>query len=198
MISYLKGTVHAISGMQVTLDVQGVGYDVLCTANCVNSLDMGASAALVVVTEMRESSIALYGFANPREKEVFVLLTKVKGVGARSALDILSCMDSHDLLRCIGASDVQRLQTIKGIGKKTAERIVVELRDQVAEYVNGQVRSALVIDCVSTAPVHEAQEALVALGFARRDAERALAKIDGSVLAAKDSGEIVKVALQYI
>ena len=197
LISFLNGVVHSTNGPEVTLDVRGVGYQVHCTQQCLSQLTTGESATIVIHTEMREASIALYGFIDQTEKQVFSLLTRVKGVGARSASDILSSIDSQDLLRSIGTSDVTRLQTLKGIGKKTAERIVVELRDKVAEFVSG-AGLASSIERLEDTPMQEAQEALIALGFAKRDAEQAIAKIDFNAMRKPDSGEIVREALRFI
>ena len=198
MIAFLRGVVQAMSGSMVTLDVQGVGYAVRCTRQCIAALATGDQAAMVIHTEMREGAISLYGFADQTEKEVFLLLMCVKGVGARSASDILSFVDKQELLRCIGSSDVTRLQTIKGIGKKTAERIVVELRDRVVEFASAVTPRGLAAEVVAGTAIQEAEEALKALGFTRSDAERALAQIDSALIAAAPSGELVREALRYI
>ena len=198
MISFLRGKIHSVFGNVVTIDVQGVGYEVHCTQQALVDLQPGNPASLIVHTEMREASLTLFGFVDSIEKQVFLLLTTVKGVGARSASDILSMIDRQDLLRAIGSSDVTRLQRVKGVGKKTAERIVVELRDKVAAFVSDTVGGALVVEQVSDAPRKEAEEALVTLGFSRRDAEKALSQIDLELLASLDSGEIVREALRFI
>ena len=112
MISSLKGTVAEISGAQVTLEVHGVGYELRCSQACLAALSEGQAAALVVYTDVKEDSISLYGFADRLEKQVFLLLTKVKGVGARTASDILSRVDKVELLRIIGAGDLARLQAV--------------------------------------------------------------------------------------
>ena len=197
MISLLRGKVFAISGSEVTLDVQGVGYQVHCTQQCLAALIVGKEATIVVHTEMRDASIALFGFVDQTEKQVFSLLTRVKGVGARSASDILSLIDPQELLRSIGTSDVTRLQSLKGIGKKTAERIVVELKDKVSEFVAGASIHGLVEQEVMQ-PKQEAAEALIALGFSRRDAEKAIQQVDIGITGKSESGEIVREALRFI
>ena len=197
MIVLLTGIVRSMSGSEITLDVRGVGYSLHCTQRCLGVLAVGADATIVVHTEMRESSIALYGFVDHTEKQVFTLLTRVKGVGARSASDILSSIDAQTLLRSIGTSDFTKLQSVKGIGKKTAERIVVELRDKVAEFVAGASLAAS-LERIDDTPVQEAQEALVALGFSKRDAEQAIGQLDIAAMKLTDSGEIVREALRFI
>lgn len=198
MIALLRGTVHTLAAERVTILVNGVGYECHCTRQCAARLTPGAETSIVIHTEMRDSSISLYGFADEVEKQVFLLLTRVKGVGARSASDILSMIDKQDLLRCIGTSDVTRLQTLKGIGKKTAERIIVELRDKVSEFVSDAVASGMVVERLESAPMEDAAEALVALGFSRRDAEKALAQVDMTRIPSVDSGGIVREALRFI
>ncbi|MBN8551200.1 MAG: Holliday junction branch migration protein RuvA, partial [Deltaproteobacteria bacterium] len=126
MFAKLKGIVDEVEASRVTLDVNGVGYELFCSGGCVSQLERGREAAIIVFTDVNENSIRLYGFADALEKQVFLLLTTVKGVGSRTAMEIVSCVDKVELLRAIAAQDLKRLQSIKGVGKKTSERIVVE------------------------------------------------------------------------
>ncbi len=200
MISLLRGLVASLSGNLLTLDVQGVGYEVICTQGRLSTLDLGQEVQIVIFTEVKEESIRLYGFADSLEKQVFLLLTKVKGVGARTACDIVSYMDKRELLKAIGEGNLTRLQGIRGIGKKTAERIIVELKDKVGEYVIEQRSSGLRPEReITHNPGDEAIEALIVLGFARKDAERVVHAVqaDASV-SAKDAGVLVKEALRHI
>ena len=146
MISYLRGTVFHQSGTSITLDVAGVGYELVCSTSCLEAIAGEDEVQIIVYTDVREDAIKLYGFVDQLEKQVFQLLLKVKGVGAKSASEILSQVDKHDLLRLIGSGDSSRLCTVKGIGKKTADRIVLELKDQVASFAtmfDGGLRSAV-------------------------------------------------------
>lgn len=199
MISKLTGIVDEISGAAVTIDVSGVGYLVNCSRNLVQNLEEGAEAKLVIHTDVREDAIQLYGFEDQLERKVFSLLTKVKGVGTKSALEIISRIEKRQLLRTIGAGDWHDLQTVKGIGRKTAERIIVELKDKVAEFAleSSSLRREIEVEMVE--PVRDALEALVALGFPRKDAEGAVGKVQAEKLPGGiDSGEIVKRALRYV
>jgi len=199
MIAWLHGTVVDVAGSTVTLNVHGVGYELLCSAHCVAGLEAGNDATIVVYTDVKEDSIRLYGFADPLEKQVFRLLTRVKGLGAKSASDIVSRIDKRELLRAIGAGDVVKLQQLRGVGKKTAERIVVELKDRVAEYALGREESTGRTD--EGGPFEEALAALQALGFSGREAEQAVRQVraalpgGGSV---PDSGEVVRQALRFV
>jgi len=192
MIGKLSGMVDSIEGALVTIDVQGVGYEVLCSYQCIKRLSEKAKVSLVVFTEVREDQIRLFGFEDRLERRVFSFLTQVKGVGPRTALDIISQIDKLDLLRIIGTGDLTRLHKIKGIGKKTAERIILELKDKVAEYVQASRPTG-------GQPVEEAVLALEALGFSRAQAVKAVEHANGSKSSpAFEVGELVKLALQYV
>lgn len=132
MIGYLRGKLLRKSGDEILLDVGGVGYELTVTTSVLAQAEgADAEVALVVYTDMRENAIALYGFSEQSEKELFLLLKKVKGVGSRTALTVVSWMGPEELLSAIGNSDIGGLQRVPGIGKKTAERVIVELREQV-------------------------------------------------------------------
>lgn len=202
MISKLTGIVIEIFNSLATINVNGVGYEVFCSQDCIRSLELNKSATVTIYTDVKEDSITLFGFKDNQEKQVFLLLKKVKGVGARTASQIISRVNKLDLLRMIGSSDLTKLQSVKGIGKKLAERIIVELRDQVAEFVNEQVSFNIEIDSETNEPFNDALSALQALGFSKRDAEGAVQRVKVSAgvidLSKADSGNIVREALKYI
>ena len=202
MIASLRGVVSSLSptGMAV-IDVQGVGYEALCSGSCARSLQVGEEAQIVVYTDLtKEGAIRLFGFADTLEKRVFLLLTSVKGVGAKSASDILSRIDKRELLRVIGSGDVTALKDVRGIGKKTAERILVELKDKVSELISGALSDRIEVEQGSDAPREDALAVLRALGFSEREAreslDQALRADPGAT--GLDSGDLVKRALQYV
>src|SRR3990167_1206675 len=125
MISRLRGTVIDSTLDTLTLDVQGVGYEIYPTSSCREALAVGEEADVVIYTDVKEDSITLYGFRDRLEKQAFLLLKTVKGVGSKSAADIISRLDKIALFRAIASGDLARLQSVRGVGKKTAERIVV-------------------------------------------------------------------------
>lgn len=198
MIAQLTGKVVYIDGVVATLDVHGVGYEVWCSQTCVQQLEVNEATTVIVYTDVKDTAITLYGFADRLERQVFSLLTEVKGVGSKSASDILSKIDKRALLRCIGSGDVTGLQAVKGIGKKTAERIVVELKDKVAAFAYESAGRRLIPEKEIIEPRDEAEQALVALGFSRRDAEQAVARVIQDGQSVTDSGELVRRALQFI
>jgi Holliday junction DNA helicase RuvA len=197
MIARIKGTILALSERTIVVDVQGVGYELHCSRYTLDGLEEGQEASFVVYTEVKEDLIRLHGFKDTLEKQIFLLLLKVNGIGARTASDIISQLDIREILRAIGNGDITRLQSLKGIGKKTAERIVVELRDSVAEFAADRVPLSTKVER-SAGFADDALAALMALGFARKDAERALAAALAAGSSGSGSGELVKEALRYV
>ena len=175
MIGFLRGRLRSRSADRVVLDVGGVGYTVAISLNTFAEIDRAAPAAgaeieLEIHTHVREDALALYGFATAREKELFEKLIAVSGIGPRLAQVVLSGMAPDDLLAALAAGDVARLVRIPGVGKKTAERMVVELRDKV---------QALAAELPATKPTTRSDadlvEALVNLGYKANQAEAAVA-----------------------
>lgn len=194
MIAKLTGTVSEISGTKAIIDVQGVGYQVLCTSACESRLVIGQKCELVIHTDVREDAINLYAFDDKLEKQVFLLLTTVKGVGARSACQLISQVPKVKLLKLIADQDISGLTNIKGVGRKTAERILVELKDRVAEFaLEGQDSSRI---ASGGDILKDAIDALKALGFSSLEAERAVKQV--KVSGGADVGSVVKEALRFI
>lgn len=172
MIGFLKGNVIASSPERLLVDVQGVGYDVhipLSTFYEIERLPPDSTVGLFVHTHVREDAIELFGFWTEREKLLFEKLIAVSGIGPKLARVILSGMAPEQLLAALAAGDIARLETIPGIGKKTAERMVVELRDRVQALASELVET-------TSAMVHEDDlvEALVNLGYKPKAALRAV------------------------
>ncbi|PYU30452.1 MAG: Holliday junction branch migration protein RuvA [Acidobacteria bacterium] len=179
MIGHLRGQLVDKRPNQLLVDVNGVGYLVSIPLSTFYALgELHQDITLLVHTHLREDSIALYGFLTAREKHFFELLISASGVGPALALKILSGMSVDELLPAIRAGDLVRLTRIPGVGRKTAERIVVELRDKLAameppqpERVPAAGRTQLESDVVS---------ALLNLGYDRRAAEKALEEVAGN------------------
>ncbi|GIW40600.1 MAG: Holliday junction ATP-dependent DNA helicase RuvA [Candidatus Binatia bacterium] len=167
MIGHLKGTLESKSPGGVVVDVHGVGYELLVSLQSFARLpEPGAAVDLWTVTWVREDSIELYGFVDRTERELFRLLVTVSGIGPKLALAILSGLPVPELRRALEAEDVARLQAIPGVGRKTAGRLVVELRDRV-----GRIPSE---ENGRDAHLREAVLALVNLGYRAGDAQRAV------------------------
>ncbi len=172
MIAHLRGELIEKHPHQAIVDCGGVGYDVAIPVSTFTQLPAAGLVSLHIHTVVREDAIALFGFATRPEKELFERLITVSGIGPKLAITALSGMASEDLVAAIRSGDITRLTRIPGVGKKTAERMVVELRDKLASpaavAVPAAVWSSLEQDVLS---------ALLNLGCARPAAEAALAKV---------------------
>jgi holliday junction DNA helicase RuvA len=202
MIARLTGTVVLNAGTSAVLDVQGVGYEVSCTPGVSSTLTVGEEVALEILTDVKEDSIKLYGFSTLLEKRVAQLLMKVKGIGARSASEILSHVGAESLLKMLGDGDVATLQGIKGIGKKTAARLVVELSEAVNTFTSEVSLSSRIIKENSATGENQkysdAVAALCALGFPASSAEKAVGRVRDGHMKLGDSGDVVREALRLI
>jgi Holliday junction DNA helicase RuvA len=169
MIARLRGKPVARTAEGLVLDVGGVGYLVAATTGALRKADGAAEVTVDTYLHVREDVLQLYGFADAAERELFVQLLSVNGVGPKVALAILSSATPADLRRAIAREDAARFQAIPGIGKKTAERIVLELKEKLGTVV--EAAPAAAGDLL-------ARDALVELGWSVADAERALAAVD--------------------
>ena len=175
MIARLRGTVVGSTPEGLVLDVGGVGYLVAATPSAVRKADGANEVVVETYLHVREDAMQLYGFAERAERELFVQLLSVNGVGPKVALAIVSGSPADELRRAIVREDAARFQAIPGIGKKTAERIVLELKEKLAA-------SVTIAPAAADDPDEHvvARDALVELGYSVADAERALAQTDVS------------------
>jgi holliday junction DNA helicase RuvA len=178
MIAFLRGTIHTKSPTQVIVDVGGVGYDVMVPISTFSGLpDEGGEVRLHIYTQHTEQSFALFGFLTPDEKTVFERLTAVSGIGPKLAIAILSGLKVADLVAAIRGGAVQHLTRIPGVGKKTAERMVVELRDKFDDIAAG---ASPLEDKPAPAALSNIEQdvmsALVNLGCTRLAADKAIRK----------------------
>jgi Holliday junction DNA helicase RuvA len=171
MIARLRGTAVASTAEGLVLDVNGVGYLVAATPSAVRKADAGGEVTVETYLHVREDALQLYGFADRAERELFTQLLTVNGVGPKVALAIVSGSPAEELRRAIVREDAARFQAIPGIGKKTAERIVLELKEKV-------VAATPLAPVAGESPHLVARDALVELGYSVADAERALAETD--------------------
>lgn len=198
MIGWVRGRLIAKRPPSLLLDVGGVGYELEAPMTTFYALpEIGQEVTLYAHQVVREDAHHLYGFAREAERDVFRQLLRISGVGAKLALAILSGMDATGLARCVFAGDAASLARLPGIGKKTADRLVLELRHRLAEPAPAG-NSALPGASVAPAgddPVREAVSALVALGLKPHEASRHVQAIDCEGLACE---EIVRRALQAL
>jgi holliday junction DNA helicase RuvA len=175
MIARLRGKPVGTTPEGLVLDVGGVGYLVAATPSVLRNADGREEIVVETYLHVREDTMQLYGFADRAERELFVLLLTVNGIGPKVALAIVSGSQADELRLAIVREDVARFQVIPGIGKKTAERIVLELKEKIGAGVTGLTPS-------SSGDAHiVARDALVELGYTLVDAERALADTDAAL-----------------
>jgi Holliday junction DNA helicase RuvA len=176
MIAYLKGEFVNISPASVQVDVNGIGYEVQISLNTYSKIQDQEKGTLHTHLLVREDAHILFGFFDRAEKEMFLQLISVSGIGASTARVMLSYMKPEELARAIINGDVRTLEGIKGIGRKTAERIVLELRDKLAKHTPESNISPMKNNTLH----QDALNALTALGINRLAAEQALKKVLGN------------------
>jgi Holliday junction DNA helicase RuvA len=198
MIAYLKGTVLTFNGETAILEVGGVGYELYCSGGAFKTLVVGKQAELYTYLQVKEDGITLFGFASTREKELFLKLISVSGVGPKMGISILATLSADEFSTCIATADTKRLSTVKGLGKKTAEKIVLELHGKIsaAEVMNAS--GEVDFRAPAMEKLHPAQEeavsALMGLGFTKNESMQAVKR-------AFDNGattveELIRKALQ--
>lgn len=176
MIAHISGTLAQKIPGEAVVDVGGVGYQVLIPLNVFYRLpEIGAPVSLQIYTHVREDALQLFGFQDPAEKQLFLLLLGVSGIGPKLAVNILSGIAADDLSRALREGDQVRLVAIPGVGRKLAERMIVELKDKLAglapagaEFARAEAGSQLLLDAVS---------ALINLGYKRPDAEKIVREV---------------------
>lgn len=193
MIGHLSGRLIRKSPQEAVIDVGGVGYRVTIPISTFYRLgEIGAPVSLRIFTHVREDALALYGFHSAMEEDLFSRLIDVVGVGPKLACNILSGIDSAELMQALQAGDLARLTRVPGVGKKTAERLILELKDKLPPLPTGPELAS-----PRGAPREDLLSALSNLGYSRAEAERAL---EGTL---RESGEsrfedLLRAALQVL
>jgi Holliday junction DNA helicase RuvA len=184
VIARLHGQLIEKQPPVLVIDVNGVGYELEAPMSTFYKVTLGAPVTLFVHQVVREDANLLFGFASREERDMFRTLLKVNGVGPKMALAILSGMEADAFAACIRQGDVGTLTRIPGVGKKTAERLIIEMRDRVGDGPLGNGSSGS-IDVPAT-PERDAINALIALGYKAAEAERAVGRIKLENAAAED------------
>lgn len=196
MINYVKGKIEEISGNVVVVDCGGIGYELTCSAQTVNKLAVGETAKISAYMHVREDGVSLYGFASLEEKRMFSLLISVSGIGPKVAIGILSGIDTNSLALAIFSGDTKALTKIKGMGKKTAERLVLELKEKVV--VDASEAPVPVVASDSKKPLTremaDAVAVLCSLGKRQDDATKLVEA--ASELGAKTTEELINTAFR--
>ena len=166
MIGFLSGKIISVKPTQVLLDINGVGYQVFISISTFEKISESSSVSLFIHTHVREDAISLFGFYSEQEKEMFEMLISINGIGPKVALSILSGISVDDLSDAILKGDVGRLISIPGVGKKTAERIVLELKSKVSDSDTSFTKS------IDYSIRQQAVSALVTLGYNQKNSEK--------------------------
>jgi len=178
MIAYLSGKLLEKQANSVILDVQGVGYEVSIPLSTFYEIgEIGEDVQLRIFTHVREDALQLFGFKSEREKQLYLKLISVQGIGAKSGITMLSGMSADEIIVAIRTDNLARLTSIPGVGKKTAERLVIELRDKLNDISGGAIQETIGA-AQTNVPVdvvyEDALSALTNLGYQRNAAEKAL------------------------
>lgn len=199
MIAFLRGKFFDKSPAKLIVDVNGVGYEVQISLNTFGKIEKLEEGTLITYLHITENTQTLFGFAETSEKTLFLQLLSVSGIGPSSARMMLSGLSPDEIVKAIVQDNVKQLEGIKGIGKKTAQRLIVELKDKLAKVYDTkklEVLSHLPND--SAVNYNDAIEALVALGIGRPVAEKAIEKINKLEPEIIDLQDIIKKALQIL
>jgi len=196
LIAYLKGRLLEKQPPVMVLEVNGVGYELEAPMTTFYDLpDNGVETMLHVHMVVREDAQKLYGFTRRPQRELFRSLLKVSGVGPRVALAILSSLSAEEFLSCMASEDVDRLTHVPGIGRKTAQRLLIEMRDRVLTETDATTLQAAQPETQGPTPVQDAVSALIALGYRPPQASRAVSEVGRE---AEGSEEIIKQALKLL
>ncbi|MBP5690099.1 MAG: Holliday junction branch migration protein RuvA [Bacteroidales bacterium] len=172
MIDYIKGTVAELTPTDLTLECGGIGYHILISLQTFEALRGNADAKVFIHHSLREDEELYYGFATKDERELFRLLISVSGIGAASARMMLSSLTSEEIRTAIISENVARIKSVKGIGVKSAQRIILELKDKIVKGSGSD--SSVIFQTPSNAIIDEATNALVMLGFSKAQITKVL------------------------
>ena len=186
MIAFVKGTVAAVTEETVVVDVNGMGYELYCSGAVLREARTGERISLCTYLQVKEDGVTLFGFVNEHEKRLFLKLISVSGVGAKTAVSVLVCMSADELVEAVATADAKRLSKVKGLGKKTAEKIILELHGKISAAEVMGASEEPTKSTVSAAKLSKEDEDAVAtlqnLGFTRSESVQAVnrAKADGA------------------
>ena len=201
MIAYLRGKVLTTTAETAILDVNGVGYEAYCSGGVFRKLTVGAVAELYTYLQVKEDGVTLFGFESVKEKELFLKLITVSGVGPKLGIAVLAALSADEFATAIATADVKRLSAVKGLGKKTAEKIVLELHGKISAAEVMSASQDVFTAAVESAAAgklskadEEAVSALMGLGFTRAESTNAVKK--AREVGAVSLEEVIMKALQ--
>lgn len=184
MIAYLRGRVLSVTAETAIIEVNGLGYEVYCSGGLFRRIAVGETVEAYTYLQVKEDGITLFGFESEKEKEIFLKVISVSGVGPKLGISVLTGLSADEVAEAILTANVKKLGTVKGLGKKTAEKIVLELHGKIsaAEVMNASgegISASATIPAKAeklTAADEDAVSALMGLGFTRAESEKAVKK----------------------
>ena len=195
MIDYIKGNLEELTAAEAVLDNNGIGYRILISLQTYEGLNGKKEAKIYIHHYLREDEELYYGFATKDERELFRLLIGVSGIGANTARMMLSSLSADEIRNAILAEDINKIKSIKGIGLKTAQRLILELKDKVVKGEGSD--SSVLFSTSSNSAVDEATTALVMLGFTKPNVNKAISAVLKEKPAASLE-EIIKLSLKRL
>lgn len=197
MFYHIAGTVCELSPDRAIIDCNGLGFEVSITPNTASALSLGEYAKLFVTESIGENNFDFYGFPSSEEKSLFKLLTSVSGIGPKAAMSILSYNSPDSVAAAIASGNEAAFTACPGIGKKTAQRLILELKDKIAKDVSVEIRSGLTVPGVSanSSAYEEALTGLSVLGYSTADVVPVLKQINTENMRAD---EIIRAVLKYM
>lgn len=201
MIAYIKGRVLTTTSETAIIEVNGLGYEAYCSGGAFRKITVGELVELYTYLQVKEDGVTLFAFGSPKEKELFLKLVSVSGVGPKMGISILTGLTDTELVEAIASADVKRLSAVKGLGKKTAEKIVLELHGKISAAEVISAGADLITAALETsAPQNrlsaldeEAVSALMGLGFTRNESAQAVKRAHEQGAATVE--EIIRKAL---
>ena len=195
MMGYINGKILSLTPDTALIETAaGVGFEVLITGTAYDALAGKREGEVFTYLQVREDGVSLFGFSSVEEKEMFLKLVSVSGVGPKMGIAILSGMNAAEVATAIATNDVKRLSTVKGMGKKTAERIILELREKVAANLSAAPVTGEPVPVKISGGDEDAVVALMTLGFTRAESVKAISRAKDA--GAKDIEDIIRLALQ--
>lgn len=177
MIEYIKGEIFELLPTKVVLETAGIGYDIQISVNTYTQLNSQKSARLFIYESIREDAHVLYGFLSPEERQVFILLISVNGVGANTARMILSSYSASEVQSMISTANERAISAVKGIGLKTAQKIIVDLKDKIIKLQLSPDKEPSLGKLLNNETREEALSALAMLGFASAPSQKTIDQI---------------------
>ncbi len=198
MYAYLKGTLEVKTKGYIVIEVNGIGYKVFMSETAIETLgEIGQTIKVYTYLKVKEDEMSLYGFNTNEELRMFELLLSVSGIGAKSAIGILSNISPSAFALAVISNDVAKIKALPGIGPKGAQRIILELKDKIKKEENVEEESSIKLENVeeNNEKISEAISALQVLGYSKKEIEKALENIEKETLSVE---EIIKIGLKNL